>query len=578
MRLLTRFFALTVTLTLLIGCCAFADTSLTYSKGDKIQDFSFTTYDGQTLSFSDVLKEKEAVMINIWATWCGPCRNEFPFMQEAYTQYQDKVEIIALSSEPTDAPEVLKEFANQYGLTFKIGQDPVGFLSALRMNSIPTTLIVDRFGTICFVESGSQPDTASFTRLFDVFLGDQYTESIILDGVPPMKPDVLPTSEAELSAALGAVAVNPANQYTWPMTVADQDGRTVVQSTNTGRNASNAAVTVELEACVGDVIAVTFKTSTAPLFDVMKISLNGKVVKSFSGKHDWMTYAIPVSADGVQTLTLAYAKDATGSSGKDTIWVDCVEVLSGSAAEAALAANPPYPVAAACTLTITNPEAREITITDPSGILYTNFGPAKYYVLNSDTATFAATLTAEYEPETTLFYCDYNGSITPVTAGMTSDGYVVSAGVDSAETTHYTYTSMLLYPSPTTAPTQTVVYFKDEANLNLFVNGNNLGSWSYVDSEVNVSKAEKAPGSSTYVLKCVDQDGQPVPGAMLQICNDSTCEVVTTDDNGIYTFAADSYAWEIHVLKAPAGYTADSTDIVIAPTTGGEIVFTFTKN
>ena len=578
MRLLTRIFALTVTFTLLLGCCAFADTSLAYSKGDKIQDFTFTTYDGQTISFSDVLKEKEAVMINIWATWCGPCRNEFPFMQEAYTQYQDKVEIIALSSEPTDTPDVLKEFVNQYGLTFKIGQDPVGFLSALRMNSIPTTLIVDRFGTICFVESGSQPDTASFTRLFDVFLGDQYTESIILDGVPPMKPDVLPTSEAELSTALGAVAVNPTNQYTWPMTVTDQNGRTVVQSTNAGRDASNAAVTVELEARIGDVVAVTFKTSTAPLFDVMKISLNGNVVKSFSGEHDWMTYAIPVSADGVQTLTLAYAKDATGSSGKDTIWVDHVEVLSGSAAEAALAANPPYPVAAACTLTITNPEAREITITDPSRILYTNFGPAKYYVLNSDTATFAATITAEYEPETTFFYCDYNGSITPVTAGMTSDGYVVSAGVDSAETTHYTYTSMLLYPSPTTAPTQTVVYFKDEANLNLFVNGNHLGSWSYVDSEVNVSTAEKATGSSSYVLQCMDQDGQPVPGAMLQICNDSTCEVVTTDDNGIYTFAADSYAWEIHVLKAPAGYTADSTDVVIAPTTGGEIVFTFTKN
>ncbi len=578
MRILKRLCGLALTITLFASCCAFAQAPLTYSKGDKIQDFTFTTYDGQTITLSDVLKEKEAVLINIWATWCGPCRNEFPFLQEAYKQYQDKVEVIALSCEPTDTPDVLKDFAAKYGLTFKIGQDPVDFLSALRISSIPTTLVVDRFGTICFIESGSQPDTASFTRLFDAFLGEQYTESVILDGIPPMKPDVSPVAEAELSAALGASASNPTNPYSWPMTVVMKDDRSVVQSTNAGRGSSTAAVTVEVDAEAGDAIVVTFKTSTAQLFDLLNIALNGNTVKVFGGEHDWMTYAIPVPADGQQTLTLSYTKDSSGNTGDDTVWVDSVEVLSGNAAETALATNPAYPSATECSLTITNPEAREIMITDPRGILYANFGPANYYVLNGNTANFAATLSAEYDPETALFYCDYNGSITPVTAGMTSDGYAARAGVDSAETTGYTYTSMLLYTDPSTTATRAVVYFKDEANLDRFVNDNQLGSWSYVDNEVSASKVEKADGVSSYVLLCVDQDGQPVTGAMLQICNDSTCEVVTTDENGIYAFSTGSYAWEIHVLKAPAGYTADSTDVVIAPATGGEMIFTFTKN
>lgn len=578
MKILKRLCALVLTITLFASCCAFAQASLTYSKGDKIQDFTFTTYDGQNITLSDILKEKEAVLINIWATWCGPCRNEFPFLEEAYKQYQDKVEVIALSCEPSDTPDVLKDFAAKYGLTFKIGQDPVDFLSALRISSIPTTLMVDRFGTICFVESGSQPDTASFTRLFDFFLGEQYTESVILDGVPPMRPDVSPVSEAELSAALGAAAVNSTNPYTWPMAVVTKDGRSVVQSTNIRHDSSTAAVTVELDAKAGDAISIVFKTSTAPLFDLLNISLNGNVVKSFGGEHDWMTYSIPVLADGQQTLTLSYSKNASGNTGEDAVWVDSVEVLSGSSAEAALAANPVYPVAAESSLVITNPEAREITITDPSGILYANFGPAKYYVLNSSTASFAATLTAEHEPESAFFYCDYNGSIMPVTAGMTSDGYAAHAGVDSAETTGYTYTSMLLYTSPSASAVRAVVYFKDEANLNLFVNGNRLGAWSYVDNEVTAPKAEKTDMVSSYLLLCVDQDGQPVPGAMLQICNDSTCEVVTTDENGSYAFSAGSYAWEIHVLRAPAGYTADTTDVVIAPAEGGELVFTFTRN
>ncbi len=40
--------------------------------GDKIQDFTVTTFDGKTVTLSEVLKEKDMVLINIWATWCGP--------------------------------------------------------------------------------------------------------------------------------------------------------------------------------------------------------------------------------------------------------------------------------------------------------------------------------------------------------------------------------------------------------------------------------------------------------------------------------------------------------------------------
>lgn len=580
MKIFKNYLSLLLVLVLCVSCAAFAEEApLSYTKGDKIQDFTFTTYDGQSITLSEVLRDKEAVLINIWATWCGPCRNEFPFLEEAYKQYQDKVEVIALSCEPTDDAATLADFAAQYGLTFKIGQDPVGFLSALGLNSIPTSLVVDRFGTICFVEAGSQPDVGSFTRLFDAFVGENYTESVLLDGVPAMKPTVAPSAEADISAALEASAANPADAYTWPMLVSEKDGRNVVASSNAGNGTTTASVTVNVEAKAGDAIVVTFKTSTEAACDLLNIAVNGNVVKVFGGDHDWMTYAIPVESDGTQQLTLSYVKDMMADASEDTVWIDSVTVLSGDEAASALAANPVYPVADANTLLVTTPDAKEVVISDESGILYANFGPAKYYIINADVASFAATLTSGYDPEGAFFYCNYDGSTTPVMAGMTAANYTANGGVDSMETTGYTYACMYLYCDAAGSDVKCVVYFKDEANLNQFVNGNQLGTWAYADAAANITGAlENMNSTSTYTLKCVDQDGNPVSGAMLQVCDASTCQVYTTDANGVCEFTAAPYAWEVHVLMAPAGYTADSTEIVYAPVDGGEMVFTFTKH
>ena len=101
---------------LCLGSVAVAESTF-YQLGDKMDDFTVTTYDGRSLTLSEVLKEKDAVLINFWATWCGPCRQEFPFMEEAYQQYTDKVEIIALSVEPTDTNDVLAAFAAEQGVT-----------------------------------------------------------------------------------------------------------------------------------------------------------------------------------------------------------------------------------------------------------------------------------------------------------------------------------------------------------------------------------------------------------------------------------------------------------------------------
>ena len=157
MKKLVSLIALLLAMLLCLGSVAVAESTF-YQLGDKMDDFTVTTYDGRTVTLSEVLKEKEAVLINFWATWCGPCRQEFPFMEEAYQQYADKVEIIALSVETTDTNDVLANFVAEMGMTFNVAQDTIGLSTRFDFQGIPTSIIVDRFGNICFQESGTVPD------------------------------------------------------------------------------------------------------------------------------------------------------------------------------------------------------------------------------------------------------------------------------------------------------------------------------------------------------------------------------------------------------------------------------------
>lgn len=570
-----------------MGSFAFAEEAaeapVVYELGGKIDDFTVTTYDGQTVTLSEMLKEKEMVLINIWATWCGPCRNEFPFMEEAYKQYSDKVEIIALSCEPTDTDDVLAEFVAEMGMTFKVGQDTIGMADKFDVSAIPTSVVVDRFGTICFWEAGSMPDVGSFTRLFDAFLGEEYTESTVLTEVPPMKPNVAASAEADVAAALEvAAAANPADEYTWPMVVAEKDGRTVVTSTNATYGSTEAMVSTTLAAKAGDAIVVTLKTSTEASCDLLNIAVNGEVVKVFGGEHDWMTYAIPVEADGDYTVALSYVKDMMAESGEDAVWVDTVAVTTGDDAAAALAANPAYPVAEENTLTPANAEAKEVVISDENGILMGAFGPAKYYIMNSDTAAFNATVTADVDPEGAFFYCYFDGATIGLPTVMGENGYSVTTGVDAKETTGYTYAYVALYLDPNGENMVMAIYFRNEENVNAFVTNNQLGTWQYADG--TLPSTDALPGEAVeviteaaYTVKYVDQDGNPVAGVMCQVCDEETCQVYTSDENGVCEFVLAPYAWEIHTLKLPEGYEGDTETITIAPVEGGELVFTVTK-
>ena len=115
--------------------------------GDQAPIFRLRDLAGNLVDLSGL--RGKVVLLNFWATWCGPCRVEMPSMEVLYRSYRDKgLEILAVSVDE-QGPAVTRPFQEDRGLTFPILHDrdyQVGLLYGAR--SLPMTYIIDRKGTI----------------------------------------------------------------------------------------------------------------------------------------------------------------------------------------------------------------------------------------------------------------------------------------------------------------------------------------------------------------------------------------------------------------------------------------------
>lgn len=167
-------------LALILGiACAMADPE--DLQGQFFSDFSADTINGTHFSLSESLQSHDLVLINFWATWCGPCRMEFPALEQAWEQYSGRVDVIALSIESADTFDVLRNFASENGLNFSIGRDETGLFNNMGGSAIPTTIIVDKSRHVVAVEIGSKTSVEEFTSLFDSLLSASSPQGTVND-------------------------------------------------------------------------------------------------------------------------------------------------------------------------------------------------------------------------------------------------------------------------------------------------------------------------------------------------------------------------------------------------------------
>lgn len=151
---------------------------VTFKRGDVFADMSVTTPEGKTYKISEILKEKKAVVLNFWYINCGPCQMEFPYMQDAYENYQDSIEILAVN--PYDGTdETVSEFQKKYELTFPMAVIDEDWAQYLEIQAYPTTIVIDRYGIVSFKHTGMITEVEEFNKLFQFFTAEDYEQTVI---------------------------------------------------------------------------------------------------------------------------------------------------------------------------------------------------------------------------------------------------------------------------------------------------------------------------------------------------------------------------------------------------------------
>ncbi len=134
-----------------------AATSLASSglEGQAAPDFALKSSTGENLRLSEY--RGDVVMINFWATWCGPCRQEMPLLDELYQRYS-RVGFNLLGVNIDDDSRRAMQMIEELGVNFPVLFDASKRVSELYdVDAMPVTVLVDREGTVRYVHQGYKP-------------------------------------------------------------------------------------------------------------------------------------------------------------------------------------------------------------------------------------------------------------------------------------------------------------------------------------------------------------------------------------------------------------------------------------
>ena len=351
-----------------------------YEVGDVIHDFTLTDVNGKTWKVSDVLKEQQLLVLNFWYTTCSWCIKEFPYMLQAYENYnsvhgtggKNIVEIFAIN-DYGDSKAAIKGFTvsyvDEFGQTvssplsfptFKAEESGFGINSMVSKFSgvgYPISVFIDRAGVICCIEEGAVVSDKPFINAFDHFTAANYKQKLVkgIDEFTPIsEPNVDAPSSEEIDAALtgnyrdsgNKIQVSyrfDENKFNWPYIVTEFAGETCLRPSNRDIDNSYAILYADVYLEEGDAVAFEYFSSsqnTLSNSDDLVVIVNGKNIYSIHGFDrsvadgetvDWSTcFAYVAQYSGTYEIAFAYLKDEAGYMGEDAVFIKNLHVVDNS--------------------------------------------------------------------------------------------------------------------------------------------------------------------------------------------------------------------------------------------------------
>ncbi len=152
---MTRVLRPTVALLLLVSACAPGDLPGPLQVGDPAPEFQAVSLeDERTVSLGDYAGQ--TILVNLWATWCAPCRMETPYLQSVYEENQDRgLMVVGVSVDSPSALDSVKDFLEEMGVTYDILLDPdMVSTDVFAAIGLPASFLIDEDGVIRYTRLG----------------------------------------------------------------------------------------------------------------------------------------------------------------------------------------------------------------------------------------------------------------------------------------------------------------------------------------------------------------------------------------------------------------------------------------
>ncbi len=133
--------------------------------GKLAPDLQLNTLDGQSIALSEL--KGTPVLLNFWATWCGPCRHEMPFLQQIYDERPEET-LVLLTINIQESSSQVAQFMQSEGFSFTVLLDSNGNVAQrYNIHGIPTTFFIDKDGVIQEIKIGAFQSKADIETILN---------------------------------------------------------------------------------------------------------------------------------------------------------------------------------------------------------------------------------------------------------------------------------------------------------------------------------------------------------------------------------------------------------------------------